>query len=84
MLELYYIKPSTVDRIRANVAGAYIERYVEWMHSNGYAGRNVFKRVPVLCQFGIFASARGATDGASALSHVDAFVGKRLAQPPVI
>lgn len=74
MLEHYYIKPSTVDRIRANVAGAYIERYVEWMYSNGYASRNVFKRVPVLCQFGIFAAGRGATDGASALAHVDAFV----------
>ena len=73
MLERYFIKPPTVDRIRANVAGAYIEHYVEWMHSQGYAARNVFKRVPVLCQFGDFASQRGATDGESALDHVEAF-----------
>jgi len=25
MLERYFIRPATVDRIRANVAGAYIE-----------------------------------------------------------
>jgi site-specific recombinase XerD len=73
MLERYFIKSSTVDRIRANVAGAYIEHYVEWMRAQGYADRNVFKRVPVLCQFGDFASQRGATDGESALGHVEAF-----------
>lgn len=73
MLERYFIKPSTVDRIRANMAGPYIERYVGWMHSQGYAERNVFKRVPILCQFGDFALQRGATDAAAALLHVEAF-----------
>lgn len=73
MLERYFIKPSTIDRIRANVAGAYIEHYVEWMHLQGYADRNVFKRVPILCQFGDFASQRGAIDGAAALLHVEEF-----------
>lgn len=73
MLDRYYIRPSTVDRIRANVAGAYIEHYVDWMRSQGYADRNVFKRVPVLCQFGDFARQRGAGDGESALEHVEAF-----------
>ena len=73
MLERYFVKPSTVDRIRGNVAGAYIEHYVDWMHSQGYASRNVLKRVPLLCQFGQFASQRGATGGGSALEHVEAF-----------
>ena len=48
MLEHYFIKPSTVDRIRANVAGAFIEHYVAWMEAQGYSARNVFKRVPIL------------------------------------
>jgi integrase/recombinase XerD len=73
MLERYFVKPSTVDRIRGNVAGAYIEHYVEWMHKQGYAARNVHCRVPMLCQFGQFASLRGAFDGGSALAHVEAF-----------
>jgi site-specific recombinase XerD len=73
MLDRYFIKLSTVDRIRANVAGAYIEHYVQWMRSQGYADRNVFRRVPLLCQFGEFARQRGASDGESALDHVEAF-----------
>ena len=74
MLELYFIKPSTVDRIRANLFGGIIERYVEWMRSRGYAARNVYRRVPILCHFGDFAKKRGAVDAASALAHVDDFV----------
>ena len=73
MLEHYFVRPATVDRIRANVAGAYIEHYVSWLRAQGYADRNVFKRVPVLCQFGEFASARGAVDGQTALDHVEEF-----------
>ena len=32
MLENYYSKPQTIDRIRANWLGEPIERYVTWMH----------------------------------------------------
>lgn len=74
MLEHYFIKPTTVDRIRASAAGAYIEHYVEWLQANGYADRSVFRRVPILYQFGDFASRRGATDGWTALEHVEPFV----------
>lgn len=73
MLERYFLRPATVDRIRANFAGAYIEHYVGWLRAQGYADRNVFRRVPILCQFGEFASTRGAIDGQTALDHVEAF-----------
>lgn len=71
MLERYYIRPVTVDRIRANVAATYIEHYVAWMKAQGYSARNVFRRVSILCQF---ASRQGATDGWTALEHVESFV----------
>jgi len=73
MLKRYFVRPATVDRVRANVAGAYIEHYVNWLRAQGYADRNVFRRVPILCQFGEFASARGAIDGQTALEHVEPF-----------
>lgn len=73
MLERYYIKPATIDRIRANVAGAYIEHYVEWMETQGYTDRSVFRRVPMLCQFADFASRSGAIDGYTALEYVEPF-----------
>jgi hypothetical protein len=59
MLEHYFIKPATIDRIRANWLGPHIEQYVEWLNSEGYAERNVFRRVPILCQFGEFVQHQG-------------------------
>jgi integrase/recombinase XerD len=60
MLERYFVKPVTVDRIRASWIGEPIERYVGWLSEQGYASRNVFRRVPILVRFGAFAAARGA------------------------
>lgn len=80
MLENYYVKPSTVDRIRANWLASDIERYVGWMHERGYTASSVLRRVPVLCEFAEFAKARGATDAGGALAAVDEFVSKRLAR----
>ena len=51
MLEQYFLKPTTVDRIRSNWLAPQIESYVEWMHREGYADRNVFQRVPLFCRF---------------------------------
>ena len=47
MLDQYFVKPSTIDRIRACWLAPQIERYVEWMRAEGYANRNVFNRVPL-------------------------------------
>src|ERR1700716_483592 len=55
MLEDYFVKPGTVDRIRASWIAAEIERYVAWMAEHGYQARNVNSRVPVLVAFGDFA-----------------------------
>ena len=73
MLERYFIKPATIDRIRANWLGPHIEHYVEWLNSEGYAERNVFRRVPILCQFGEFVQHQGVSDLASATSYVEPF-----------
>jgi hypothetical protein len=60
MLEQYFLKPATVDRIRASWIGDPIEQYVDWLAENGYAARNVLRRVPLLVRFGAFAAAQGA------------------------
>jgi integrase/recombinase XerD len=73
MLEHYFIKPATIDRIRANWLGPHIEQYVEWLNSEGYAERNVFRRVPILCQFGEFVQHQGVSDLASATAYVELF-----------
>lgn len=37
MLEKYFVKPQTVDRVRACWIGAEIERYAEWLCRREYA-----------------------------------------------
>ena len=57
MLETYFVKPQTVDRIRACWIGAEIERYAGWLSEQGYSTRTVLRRVPALVAFGEFARA---------------------------
>jgi len=60
MLEQYFVRPQTVDRIRESWIGSAIEQYVSWLADGGYAARNVLRRVPMLLRFGEFARARDA------------------------
>ena len=80
MLTHYFIKPSTIDRIRASWLATHIERYVERLHTRGYAARSVYRRVPVLCAFAEFARAHGARDPADAQACIEAFVASRVAR----
>jgi integrase/recombinase XerD len=77
MLEKYFVRPGTVDRVRASWIGAEIERYVEPLDEQGYSWKSVVRRVPLLVEFGEFARARGAGELADLPVHVDAFVAER-------
>lgn len=74
MLEQYYLRPKTLDRIRGSWVGPAVEQYVTWLSKHQYAARNVFRRVPILVRFGEFAARRGAKRWEELPSHVDAFV----------
>ena len=74
MLNRYFIRPTTVDRIRASWIGDAIERYVVWLGERGYAARNVFVRVPILVRFGEFAQGAGAKSWEELPAHVESFV----------
>lgn len=74
MLEKYYIKPQTIDRIRASWLAEPIERYVTWLHDRGYAARNVFRRVPLLIHFGVHAQSKGAKTWSDLPQHMSGFV----------
>jgi site-specific recombinase XerD len=74
MLEMYFVRPQTVDRIRASWIGAEVERYVDWLAEHGYAVRCVLWRVPMLVAFGEFARARGAGTVEELPEHVEPFV----------
>ena len=74
MLERYYRKPETIDRIRASWLGKPIARYVAWLTEQGYAARSVYRRVPILMHFADYSAARGAKTWEELSGHVEAFV----------
>ena len=78
MLEEYFVKPATVDRIRASWIGPQIEEYVTWLAGQGYGARCVWRRVPQLAAFREFARLNGARSLADPPGHVDAFVDDRF------
>lgn len=78
MLERYFVKPQTVDRIRSSWIGAEIETYVEWLADQGYGTKTVWHRVPVVSAFAEFARQRGARAVADLPAHVEAFVAERV------
>ena len=60
MIERYFLKPTTLDRIRACWMAEAIEKYVDWLAANQFATSTVTRRVPILVHFADFAQARGA------------------------
>lgn len=79
MLEEYFVKPETIDAIRASWIAAEVEAYVGWLAGRGYQDRSVWRRVPVVVAFGEFARDRGACSLAGLPDQVDAFVAARVA-----
>jgi integrase/recombinase XerD len=55
MLERYFLRPTTIDQVRASWIADAIEQYVAWLTERGYAARNFHSRVPILRHFGDFA-----------------------------
>lgn len=74
MVERYFVRPETVDRIRRSWIGDLIEAYVAWLTALGYAPRTFYRRVPILVRFGEFARERGARSSGDLGGHVDDFV----------
>jgi integrase/recombinase XerD len=79
MLEEYFIKPTTIDRLRGSWIAAEIEAYVAWLAGQGYSTKSIWRRVPVVFAFGQFGRERGAQDVAQLPAHVEAFVDDRVA-----
>jgi site-specific recombinase XerD len=79
MLEKYFLKPSTIDRLRGSWIAAEIETYVAWMAGQGYRAKSIWRRVPIGFAFGEFAWEQGARVVGDLPAHVEAFVAARVA-----
>src|SRR6476661_2775120 len=80
MLEQYFVKPATIDRLRGSWIAPQIEQYLTWLADRGYSDRFVWTRVPIAFAFGEFARARGAGEVEDLAGHVDGFVAERIAR----
>jgi integrase/recombinase XerD len=78
MLERYFVRPDTVDRIRSSWIGGAVDQYVTWLSERNFSGRSVSRRVPILIKFGDHARAQGATTWADLPAHIDSFVASWL------
>ena len=74
MLEQYYVRPVTIDRIRTSWIAPAIEQYVGWLAERRYSSRTVSRRIPLLVAFGEFAKTHGATAIADLADQVEPFV----------
>lgn len=79
MLEQYFIKPSTIDRIRGSWISAEIEEYVGWLADQSYSAKSIWRRVPIVFGFGELARVQGAHAVGDLPAHVEAFVADRVA-----
>jgi integrase/recombinase XerD len=80
MLEKYFVKPTTIDRLRGSWIAAEIENYVVWLVEHSYSAKSIWRRVPIAFAFGEFARARGASSIGELPAHLDAFVADRVAR----
>jgi integrase/recombinase XerD len=78
MLERYYIRPDTIDRIRSSWIVEAVEKYVGWLTDRKYNWRTVSRRIPILVRFGQFAHDRGATKLEHLCDHLEPFVAQRV------
>jgi len=80
MLEEYFVKPTTVDRIRGSWIAAEIENYLVWLVDQGYSNKTIWRRIPIAFAFGEFARGRGASAVAELPAQVEGFVSDRVAR----
>lgn len=74
MLEKFYVRPETVDRVLSSWIGSSVEMYVRWLAEHGYTSRTISRRIPLAISFGEFAKAHGATQMEDLPGHVESFV----------
>jgi len=74
MLERYYVRPDTIDRIQSSWISGAVEQYVTWLAEQKYSDRSISRRIPLLIGFGEFARARGAEKLEDLPFHVEAFI----------
>jgi site-specific recombinase XerD len=73
MLEKYFVRPETADRIRCSWIADSVERYVTWLSAQRYSQSTVKRRVPTAVAFGDFAKDHGAEELQQLPDYLESF-----------
>lgn len=79
MLDRFFTRPGTIDRICSSWIGGAIVQYVTWLAERNFSTRTICRRVPILMHFGDFARGRGARRWQELPQHLEDFVASWLA-----
>jgi len=84
MLEQYYVRPETVDRVRSSWIGEAVEKYVAWLADHNHAARTICRRIPIVIQTGVQAVPRGRTITVDTITGraFSVFPGGQTPRPP--
>jgi integrase/recombinase XerD len=74
MLEHYFVRPVTVDRLRALWLGSALDRYAEWLSDRQISRASALFKLQTAVQFDQFVTARHVRGFEELPAHVDAFV----------
>src|SRR5208283_193075 len=80
MLEDYYVKPSTIDRVRSSWLAPQIESYLGWLEAHRYSHLIVYRRLPLLFHFAEFAQKKGCKNVVACKAYIKEFVSWWLEQ----
>jgi len=78
MLEHYFIRPESTDRLRALLLGPALDRYAEWLASREAAKATALRHFQTLVQFSRFVERRGVRNFSELADQLDAFIKHRL------
>ena len=74
MLEHYFSKPETLDRIHQSWLGEAIVNYVNWLANHDYSTQKIRARTPIVRQFGEYTWAHGARSFEDLPTQVEPFL----------
>lgn len=74
MLEKFFVRPESVDRIRSSWIGKEVEKYVCWLSDCGYSVSTISRRIPIVIRFGEFAREHGVAELKDLPLQVEPFV----------
>jgi integrase/recombinase XerD len=77
MLEHYFVRPESVDRLRALLLGPSLDRYAEWLVSRQATKSTALRHLQALVQFSRFVERRGVRSYSELADHLNAFIKHR-------